>query len=104
MKLVIIESPFAGDVERNRSYLSAAIRDCLGRGEAPFASHGFYTYHLDDLIPEERELGIRCGLEWGARADLAAIYTDLGISNGMERAIIRWKVLGIPVEMRTIGW
>lgn len=43
MRLVIIESPFAGDVVRNLRYLRACMRDCLRRGEAPYASHALYT-------------------------------------------------------------
>ena len=39
MKLVIVESPFAGDTERNIRYARACLADCLRRGEAPFASH-----------------------------------------------------------------
>lgn len=43
MKLVIVESPYAGDVKTNVAYARAAIRDCLMRGEAPYASHLLYT-------------------------------------------------------------
>jgi hypothetical protein len=43
MKLVIIESPYAGDVEPNVAYAKAAVLDCLSRGEAPYASHLFFT-------------------------------------------------------------
>src|SRR5258707_638045 len=39
MRLVILESPFAGEVETNKVYAQAAVRDCLGRGESPIASH-----------------------------------------------------------------
>ena len=39
MRLVVVESPYAGDVEANLAYLRRAMRDCLLRGEAPFASH-----------------------------------------------------------------
>ena len=54
---VIVESPYAGDVERNERYARACIRDCLLRGEAPFASHLLYTQAgvLDDTIKEERD-------------------------------------------------
>jgi len=67
MRRVIIESPFAGKGEtasermfeeyKNIRYLRACMRDCLLKGEAPFASHGLYTQEgvLDDTIPEERE-------------------------------------------------
>lgn len=57
---VIIESPYAGDVDANLTYLRACLRDCLLRGEAPFASHGLYAQPgvLDDAIPQiYRELG-----------------------------------------------
>ena len=52
MKLVILESPFAGDVKRNTAYARAALRDSLLRGEAPIASHLLYTQDgvLDDAL------------------------------------------------------
>ncbi len=50
MRRAIIESPFAGDVERNVRYARAAMRDCLMRRETPYASHLLYTQEgvLDD--------------------------------------------------------
>ena len=53
MERVIIESPFAGDVDRNLRYARAAMRDCLLRGESPYASHLLYTQPgvLNDDIP-----------------------------------------------------
>src|SRR3546814_12910998 len=67
MKLVIIESPYAGDVEENTRYARACLQDCLRRGEAPFASHLLYTQPgiLDDRVPDERELGLEAGRRWG---------------------------------------
>lgn len=55
---VQLESPYAGDVARNRMYARRAMLDCLRHGEAPFASHLLYTQVLDDTIPEDRELGM----------------------------------------------
>lgn len=106
-RLVLIESPFAGDVERNKAYARAAMRDCLKRGDAPYASHLLYTQPgvLDDNDPEERTLGIQAGLAWGERAELTAVYTDLGISDGMRLGIERAKKDERPVEMRSLeGW
>jgi hypothetical protein len=40
---VILESPYAGHVHRNKAYLQLCIRDCIARGEAAFASHQMYT-------------------------------------------------------------
>lgn len=94
MKLiVIIESPFKGatlqEWEHNLAYARAALRDSIQRGEVPLASHLLYTQPgvLDDGIPEERELGIQLGLEMRHVASLSAVYTDLGISNGMKVGI-----------------
>ena len=89
MRMVIVESPFAGNVTRNTRYARAALKDCLGRSEAPFASHLLYTQPgvLDDKEPRERLLGIKAGLEIGQRADATVVYTDLGISRGMEMGI-----------------
>ena len=102
MKRVVIESPFAGDVEGNRAYLHQCCIDSLRRGESPYASHGFFVYFLDDLKPDERQLGIDAGLAWGDVADVVAVYTDRGISGGMEYAIEKHKKDGRTIEYRSI--
>ena len=104
MKLVIIESPFAGDVEKNTRYARACVRDSLLRGEAPIASHLLYTQEgiLNDDIPEERQHGIDAGLAWRTVAQASVVYTDLGISKGMEYGIKAAQDAGVPVEYRTL--
>ena len=104
MILVAIESPFAGDVERNLRYLRAAMADCFARGEAAFASHALYTQPgvLDDEVPEERTLGIEAGFLWAALAKKRVIYTDLGTSGGMEYGIAHAESLGQEIEYRTL--
>ncbi len=103
-RLVIIESPFAGDVEANIEYARACVRDSVLRGEAPIASHLLFTQPgiLNDDIPEERQLGIDAGLAWRAVADLSAVYIDRGISRGMEYGIRAAQDAGIPVERRAL--
>lgn len=104
MRLVIIESPYAGDVELNVKYARAALADSLQRGEAPFASHLLYTQEgvLDDREPAQRMRGILAGLQWGYRADATVVYTDLGISQGMKMGIQAAEDFGRPVEYRTV--
>ena len=87
--LVLLESPFAGDVKANIDYARKCMRDSFMRGEYPFASHLLYTQKgiLDDKIPHERMLGITAGLEWGKFAKMTVVYTDLGISKGMQYGI-----------------
>ena len=103
MKRVVIESPFAGEVELNREYLHKCCIDSLRRGESPYASHGFFVYFLDDLEPHERQLGIDAGLAWGDTADIIAVYTDRGISKGMEYAIENHKKNGRTIEYRSLA-
>jgi hypothetical protein len=57
MRLVVLESPYAGDVDANVEYARACVRDALQRGDAPIASHLLYTQPgiLRDEVPAERE-------------------------------------------------
>ncbi len=102
-QLVIIESPFSGEVVRNIQYAHACILDSLSRDEAPIASHLLYTQVLDDDNPISRHDGIEAGLAWYRVADKCAVYTDRGISAGMRHGIARAEQYGVAVEYRTIG-
>ena len=105
-KLVVVESPYAGDVEKNINYARACMRDCFLRGEFPFASHLLYTQPgvLDDENSKERKLGIEAGLEWVKVAEATVVYTDLGITEGMKQGIKRAEEDGRVVEYRELGW
>lgn len=90
---VLIESRFASRDWAYRweykRYLELAMLDSMARGESPYASHALYTQFLDDDDPQERSLGIEMGLEWGGAAEYSALYTDCGISKGMDQGIDR---------------
>lgn len=128
MKRVMVESPFAPreeDVERmskgtltagrpqayailvnrNIRYARACMRDCLLRGEAPYASHLLYTQEgvLDDQVPDERTLGINAGFAYRDAVELTAVYTDLWMSGGMKAGIADAEEKGRPVEFRALG-
>jgi len=108
-KLVLIESPFRGDsyeeTRDNILYARLCVRDSLLRGEAPYASHLFYTQTgiLNDTIEEERIRGINAGLAWGANAELSAFYMDRGDSSGMKYGRINAKECGRRIEERSLG-
>jgi hypothetical protein len=104
-RLVILESPYAGDVEANVAYARRCLRDSLVRGEAPIASHLLYTQPgvLNDVIPDERSMGIDAGLAWRAVAQGSVVYVDRGISPGMRYGIDAALKSGLPVEYRKIG-
>lgn len=104
MKRVIIESPYAGDVERNIVYARQCLKDSLNKGEAPLASHLLYTQEgiLDDNIKEERLQGIDAGLAWKEVAELHVFYIDYGMSEGMKYANDYANKNNIPTEFRTL--
>lgn len=104
MRLVILESPYAGARKTNLDYAYRAMLHSLSLGEAPFASHLLYPQFLDDNDAEQRALGMGAGLEWVQKADATVVYMDLGVSPGMTLGINRAINLGKPVEYRTIGY
>lgn len=117
MILTIIESRFAPinghegltddeykfAISDNIAYAKLAMRDCLNRMEAPYASHLLFTQDglLDDRDPDQRRIGIEAGLIWGSKADQTAVYTDRGISKGMTQGIQRAKAEGRTIVYRS---
>jgi len=104
MKRVILESPYAGDVERNINYARECVRHSLAKGEAPIASHLLYTQKgiLNDEQEDERALGIDAGLAWKEVAEGHVFYIDFGISRGMQYAIDYATKNNIEIEYRKI--
>lgn len=98
MRLAILESPYAGNVEANLDYARRCMRRLLLDGYAPIASHLLYTQPLvlDDNEPKERALGIAAGLEWRRVADVSVFCAGLGWSRGMLAALSSAKAEGRP--------
>ena len=109
-RFVDIETPYSAkedrEVIRNIRYTRAAMRDSLLRGEIPFASHLLYTQSgvLDDNLPDERKMGIMAGKELIEKLEATTVvYTDLGISKGMELGIGIAKKSKRKVVYRKLG-
>ncbi len=104
--LVNLESPYAGNIEHNTIYAQLCMRDSIiNHNEAPFASHLLYTQPniLCDANPQERILGIKTGLEFTQATSKTVVYTDLGITPGMENAIDAANRNGVELEMRKLS-
>ncbi|MDD5589518.1 MAG: hypothetical protein PHP92_05660 [Candidatus Nanoarchaeia archaeon] len=117
MKTVILCSPYkpksdlgtfeyVQELSKNLRYARLCLLDSMkNHGEAPFLSHLLYPQVLDDNIPEERELGIEAEHAWFIGAHAVVIYMDLGVSEGMRRAIELGEKLGLKKEERKLkGW
>ena len=99
---VVIESPFAGNVDVNKEYARQSLLHSLNLGESPLAFHLLYTQVLDDTVPAQRNKGITLSFEWHRKADLIAFYSDLGITAGMKLAMEFALKNKIKVEKRFI--
>ena len=124
MTRVVIESPLAGrpaawipkwlpflvrwserrSRERHKAYARACMRDSLGRGEAPYASHLLFDQPglLNDADAKEREQGIVAGFAWGVAGSTRAFYMYLGMSGGMERGALEAERLGQHIVYRKL--
>ena len=99
--LVQLESPYRG-VPRAQEYLHACIRDCIDRGETPYASHAIIPGALDDADPHERALGIEAGFAFRAFVERTVVYIDHGISEGMQAGIDHAKALEQEIVYRAL--
>lgn len=107
-KFVIVESPFRGldhaERVRNVRYACQCLRDSIDRGEIPFLSHLLYPQVLDEDVITQRKIGIDLNLILiQLKADLVAVYEDLGISNGMHEAIERATKHKVAIQYRKLG-
>lgn len=103
MRLVVVDSPFAGDLERNARYLDACLADCYRRGESPYASHAIGPRALTDADPEQRRRGIEAGFAYGELVRDVVFYCDLGWSRGMRAAADHYYARGVPMARRFLG-
>lgn len=96
MKLVYIASPYAGDIEYNIKMAIAYCRYAAGCGVIPLAPHLLLPRFLCESNPEEREQGIKMGLQLLALCSELWVFGDR-ISEGMRREIEETKRLGIKI-------
>lgn len=104
-KRVLIISPFAGNIERNKKYLERCIQFVIDSGNAPFAPHYIYPNFLDDTDSFERQKGMAFGRAWAFTAEHAIAFIDYGTSNGMAEDVgfLRLERPGLPIDAVTIG-
>jgi hypothetical protein len=86
VKSVFICSPYRGNTELNTARAQRYCRYAYTQGVVPFAPHLHNTQFLEEDIPEEREAGIRMGLEFLAKCDELWVFGDR-LSEGMQLEI-----------------
>lgn len=84
MKLAYICSPCRGDYEKNIIKAQEYCRKAMNDGLLPIAPHVYFTQFVDDTNPEERKLGLRCGLQLLRYCQLIRVY-GCEVSAGIYR-------------------
>lgn len=94
---VVIESPLAGDFQRNYRFLLWCCRAVwLREGLHGIGSHLLCPWFMDDTEQSERQAGIDNAWVWGGEPHL--MFIDLGVSRGMGLAQTRCVERSIPCK------
>lgn len=102
MDIVFICSPYKGDIELNTM---RAIRYChfaYTCNKVPIAPHLNFPQFLDEKIHEEREAGIKMGLEILKKANELWCFGKT-LTEGMEMELKYAIKNNIPIKYFTIG-
>lgn len=95
-KMIVVESPLAGDTERNKRFAAWCCRAVWEvERVVAIASHLICPQYLDDRVPEERAAGMALKVCW--IGDTHWLFVDLGQSEGMDGAGEHCYVEGIPI-------
>lgn len=83
MKLVYVGSPYRGNIEHNTARARRYCRFVCTEGAVPIAPHLHNTQFLDESLPEEREVGLKLGLQLLKHCDELWLFGDR-LTEGME--------------------
>ena len=92
---VFICSPYGGS-ERNMLIAVELCQRAMAAGMAPFAPHALYPQWLSDATPEDRGLGIVCGLAFLRVCDCVWAL-EVPPTAGMSLELDLAHALAIPV-------
>lgn len=105
-QLIFVCSPFRATAKnglaKHIDYAKAACRQVFEEGDHPFAPHLLYPSFLNDHSPADRERGIAAGLTILSACDALYVFTELGVSAGMEEEISFAGQRAIPVVFRNL--
>lgn len=112
MSVVMLESPYSGNIDRNLRYLAlCGIETTSLYDECYYASHGLMTQHprsknffVSDYEPKwdvlTRDTAIELSQRIRIRCDKTVFYVDLGWSSGMKMAKKYCEDHNLPYEVR----
>lgn len=115
-RIVVIESPYSGNIAKNVMYAQRAMLDARKRGEIALVPHLLWTQHYQcpDVFVSDYDDKYKvegCGREESLEqiktlrrlANKVVFYLDYGMSPGMNDAVKDCKENGYACEERYIG-
>ena len=90
MKKVFVCSPLRGNVGKNIEKAKGYCREIALKGNIPIAPHVYFTQFLNEEDENERNLGIKQGIELLDICDEMNVYGDK-ITDGMRQEIERFR-------------
>ena len=116
MSLIILESPYSGDIPTHVAYAQRAMHNSREKGEIVIIPHLLWTQHhlaptyfvcdWDDKYEVKnggREESLKQICKLRKMADKIVFYMDYGMSSGMKDGLEQCKRENIPYEERYIG-
>lgn len=94
---VYICSPYSENPELSTKNTQRYCRFASLQGYIPIAPHIYFTQFLNNDNEREKEKGMNFGLELLEKCDTVWIFSEYGISEGMEKEIRHAKDLNIPI-------
>lgn len=102
--LVVVVNPWVGlgAGKKAEAYLRNCIRDCIARGELPWAAHCMFdlsrALYIEDA--EQRTEGLYLQKMMILKSDKLAVYQDHKISLEMQQTILFARIHGKAVDNR----
>lgn len=100
MKLIYVCSPYRGNMELNTARARRYCRFVYTEGAIPLAPHLHNTQFLDESLPDEREAGLKLGLQLLRHCDELWLFGDL-LSEGMEAELYEAQRLKMTIKYYT---
>lgn len=101
-KTIFISHPIAGDVSGNMSKVLAICEQVHREGHVPVVPYLVSLQYLNDIIQEDRQLGIDANLACFERRFIDEVWLfGNEISKGMRGEIILAREFNIPVIAKT---
>jgi hypothetical protein len=97
MKLVIVCSPYQGNILDNTEKAKEYCKYVYRQGHTPFAPHLFFPRFLKENNSDEREAGIKLGIEVLKRADELWVF-GATVTEGMRQEIEAAKELSKTIK------